>query len=310
MTEIYGRDLDLNLLRVFAVVAQAGSVTEAAAQLYLTQPAVSAAMRRLRAAVGEPLFTRSGRGLTLNERGARLFEAVRPHLSAIVEAALTPPRFDAHTSERTMRIGLSDTMEGWFLPKLLTRLTRVAPRMRVIALPVQFRTVQEALASRRVDCAVTVADELPPHVHRRPLFKTSFVCLYDPRRLRLKTPLSEKSYFAQEHVIVSYNGDLRGVVEDTLKKQRNVRLSVASFSHLGALVSGSRLVATVPEIVARHLKPHHPALATAPVPFRLASAYTELLWPAALDGDPACAFVRALIVELLEPKTSESKARN
>ena len=198
-------------------------------------------------------------------------------------------------------------MEGWFLPELLQHLSRVAPRMRVIALPVQFRTIQEALTSRSVDCAVTVADELPPHVHRLALFSSSFVCLYDPRRLRLKLPLSEKAYFAQEHVIVSYNGDLRGVIEDTLKKQRNVRLSVASFAHVGALVSDSRRVATVPEIVARHLKRHHPALATTPVPFRVASVPTELLWPAALSDDPACAFVRAQVVELLKPK-AQTKA--
>src|SRR5437764_769379 len=51
MNENYGRDLDLNLLRVFAVVAESGSVTRAAARLYLTQPAVSAALRRLTRAV-------------------------------------------------------------------------------------------------------------------------------------------------------------------------------------------------------------------------------------------------------------------
>ena len=54
----YGRDLDLNLLRVFAVVAEAGSVTQAAARLYLTQPAVSAALRRLRTAVINPYCSR------------------------------------------------------------------------------------------------------------------------------------------------------------------------------------------------------------------------------------------------------------
>lgn len=62
MPGIYGRDLDLNLLRVFAVVAESASVTDAAKRLYMTQPAVSAALRRLTTAVGAPLFVRSGRG--------------------------------------------------------------------------------------------------------------------------------------------------------------------------------------------------------------------------------------------------------
>jgi LysR family transcriptional activator of mexEF-oprN operon len=68
----FGRDLDLNLLRVFAVVAETGGITEAAKRLYLTQSAVSAALRRLTTAVGAPLFLRSGRGIALTSRGERL----------------------------------------------------------------------------------------------------------------------------------------------------------------------------------------------------------------------------------------------
>src|SRR4051812_44949748 len=97
MNESYGRDLDLNLLRVFAVVAESGSVTEAASRLYLTQPAVSAALRRLTAAVGAPLFARRGRGLALTSRGERLLARAQPHLRALVEAALAPPQFTPRT---------------------------------------------------------------------------------------------------------------------------------------------------------------------------------------------------------------------
>ncbi|MCA9590622.1 MAG: LysR family transcriptional regulator, partial [Myxococcales bacterium] len=61
MLPAYARDLDLNLLRVFVVVAEAGSVTVAASRLYLTQPAISSALKRLAVAVGAPLFARQGR---------------------------------------------------------------------------------------------------------------------------------------------------------------------------------------------------------------------------------------------------------
>lgn len=218
MNEIYGRDLDLNLLRVFVAVASAGSVTRAAAQLYLTQPAISASLARLTRALGAPLFVRSGRGLSLTPRGTQLFAHVAPLLRAMIDATLAPAAFDAKTSERTLRIGLSDSMEELLLAPLLRALAREAPRMRLIALPVQFRSVADALALRQVDMAVTVADELPASVLRQPLFHSSFVCLFDPRHVRLSRGCSERDYFAQEHVIVSYNGDLRGVVEDYLQK--------------------------------------------------------------------------------------------
>src|SRR5687768_11339185 len=119
MSTSYERDLDLNLLRVFVVVAETGSVTGAAGRLYLTQPAVSAALRRLRSAVGTALFVRAGRGLALTARGRRLFASARPHLEALVEAARSPASFDPATSERTVRLGLSDANETWLLPPLL-----------------------------------------------------------------------------------------------------------------------------------------------------------------------------------------------
>src|SRR3954462_11424240 len=86
----FGRDLDLNLLRVFAVVADVGGGTEAAKRLYLTQSAVSAALRRLTTAVGVPLFLRSGRGIALTNRGERLRAGLDAHLGPLIEAALAP----------------------------------------------------------------------------------------------------------------------------------------------------------------------------------------------------------------------------
>ena len=296
MTENYERDLDLNLLRVFAVVAETGSVTGAAARLYLTQPAVSAALRRLTAAVGAPLFVRQGRGLVLSGRGARLHAAVRPHLQALVDAALAPAELDPRTSERTFRLGLSDATEVWLLPALLGLLEAEAPRMRVVSLPVQFRTVGDALAAGRIDAAVTVADELPAGVRREPIYRGGFVCLLDPRHVRAAR-LTEARYFSHEHVVVSYNGDLRGIVEDALGRARRGRCSVSTFANIGALVDGSSLLATVPEIVARSIRRVRPHLRAVALPFELPTAPLELLWPAAVDDDPACAFLRSRILK-------------
>jgi len=168
--------------------------------------------------------------------------------------------------------------------------------------------VKEALATRRIDIALTVADDLPASVARRPLLRSTFVCVFDPRFVRLGARPTEGAYLAQDHVIVSYNGDLRGVVEDTFGKERRVRCSVASFGSIGAIVDGGRLVATVPSIVAPqilHLRPH---LRSAPIPFAHEPGTIELLWPTALGGDPACRFVREAIIQMTdEARVSLSK---
>lgn len=308
MSDNYGRDLDLNLLRVFAVVAETGSVTQAAARLYLTQPAVSAALRRLTTAVGAPLFVRQGRGLALTSRGRRLLAGIHPHLEHLVDAALSPAEFDPKTSERTIRLGLSDSTEIWLLPKLLRTFATDAPRMKLISIPVQFRTVAAALTSGAVDAAITVADEMPKGIRRQSLTWGTFVCLHDPRHARLPRKPTEKDYFARDHVVVSYNGDLRGIVEDLLHKARRVRCSVSSFANLGAIIDGSDLLATVPGIVADHIRAVRPHLAVKPLPFDLQGAAIELLWPAATDDDAACRFVRDQIVRLAGTARSSGRA--
>ncbi|RKH32848.1 LysR family transcriptional regulator [Corallococcus praedator] len=298
MNAIYGRNLDLNLLRVFIVVAEAGSVTAAAERLYLTQPAVSAALRRFASAVGAPLFVRSGRGLVLTTRGERLLASARPHLGALVEATLSPVSFDPMTSERTVRLGLSDVTEAWLLPPLLQILAREAPRMTLVVLPVQFRTVVEALTRSTVDLAVTVADELPAGTQRLELFNGGFVCLYDPRHARVGRRLTLERYLEHEHVIVSYNGDLRGVVEDHFDVQRRVRVSVPTFQSIGALVDGSALLATVPLMVARDILRLRPHLQTTAVPLALQGTPLELLWRGAVEDDEAIRFIRDRVVQV------------
>ena len=307
MLDVYGRDLDLNLLRVFVAVADSGSVTKAAARLYLTQPAVSASLRRLRTAIGASVFVRQGRGLALTARGERLASEVRPHLQALVAASLSPPRFDPKTSDRVVRLGLSDSNEPWLVPRLLRWTSSRAPHMRFVCVPVQFRTVEEAFSSRRIDLAVTIADELPPSIRRVSLKKKEFVCLFDPRHVKVGVKISEREYFARDHVIVSYNADLRGLVEDLLGKTRRVRVSVSSFSNIGAIVEGTALLATVPEQVAFQLRRAHPRLRVAKLPFALESQGMELLWSDATDTDEACAFIRDAIVRITSDGSPASR---
>ena len=190
------------------------------ARLYLTQPAVSAALRRLTAAVGAPLFAAQGRGLALTSRGERLRAEAAAAPRALVEAALAPARRSTRRPA-TARCGSasSDAAEVWLLPPLLRVLEREAPRMRVVAIPVQFRTVGAALAAGASTPRSPSPTSCPPTIRRRAAV---------PRRLRrastiraharLRRRSTEAEYFAHDHVIVSYNGDLRGIVEDMLGK--------------------------------------------------------------------------------------------
>jgi LysR family transcriptional activator of mexEF-oprN operon len=172
--------------------------------------------------------------------------------------------------------------------------------MRLVAVPVQFRTVAAAFAAG-LDAAITVADDLPATIRRERLFFGGFTCLYDPRHARLRGKLTEAEYFARGHVIVSYNADLRGIVEDLLGhagKVRKVRCSVSSFARVGALIDGTAMLATIPELVAAQIRLTRPHLKTKALPFHIEGAHSELLWPAAADDDEPSRFARAKIRQI------------
>ena len=299
MREIYGNELDLNLLRVLVAVADTGAVTKAADKLYLTQPAVSAALRRLQEAVGAPLFAKQGRGIVLNARGARLVSAARQHLTALIAAASESRHgVDLHASDRTFKIGASDFLESYMVPALLKALEREAPHMRIIVQPVNFRTLNESLLSRTLDMAVTAADPTPRSIKRRKVFATDRVVLCDPRHIKLKR-FSERAYFQQKHVIVSYNGDLRGYVEDYYKKTRDIRCSLHSFESVGPVIEGSNLVASIPRTTAVQIVKRHPKLAMREFDMNPGFGSISLLWLEANDDDPAAAFMREQIAKVL-----------
>lgn len=291
MNEGYERDLDLNLLRVFAVVCEEESVTAAAERLYLTQPAVSAALKRLADALDARLFVRKGRGLTLTARGRALRDAALPALEALSSAARQAPVFTPASEERPLRLGFANDLEPFLLPPLMRRLDALAPQMPVIVRHVTFRDVAAALEGD-VELAVTVADELPAGIRRAALFSATMVCLYDSAHRRIGRRISEKRYFACGHIIVTYAGDLRGVVEDFGLGQRRVRCSVPSFHAVGAVLEGTDWLATVPDVVADQICVERPTLKTAQLPFAVPEGRVEVLWPLAQDDDPRLTFVR------------------
>ena len=87
------RNFDLNLLKVFDAVMAERSLTSAAHQLALTQPAVSNALRRLRETLGDELLVRQGRNLVPTPRAQELWPAVRDTLLRL-QTAIAPNVFD------------------------------------------------------------------------------------------------------------------------------------------------------------------------------------------------------------------------
>ena len=134
--------IDPYLLRAFAAVVRAGSVTAGARALHRSQPAVSAAVRRLELAFGEPLLERGPRGVRLTPWGARLLphaEALERLLAGVDELA----REAAALAAGTLRLAASTTIATYWLPPLLADFHARHPALR---LAVRTRNSREAIA--------------------------------------------------------------------------------------------------------------------------------------------------------------------
>ncbi|HWF85440.1 MAG TPA: LysR family transcriptional regulator [Vicinamibacterales bacterium] len=120
---------DLNLLVVFDALLTDGSVTQAARRVGLSQPAFSNALGRLRAAVGDPLFQRTRRGMAPTPRALAMAAPVRASLDEL-QRALTPPP-DLAVASRVVTVAANQYARCLVIPNALRMLMRRAPVVRL-----------------------------------------------------------------------------------------------------------------------------------------------------------------------------------
>jgi molybdate transport repressor ModE-like protein len=122
-------DLDLRLLRSFLAVAQCGKISAAAKQLHLSQPAVTAHLRRLEEIIGKPLISRSTRGVKLTSQGHTL------HMFANeIENTLSRIEASFHRAQKLagqLRFGASLTIASQVIPTFLAEFCRLHPGVTV-----------------------------------------------------------------------------------------------------------------------------------------------------------------------------------
>src|SRR5690606_13908096 len=145
--------------------------------LDLTQPAVSNALARLRAAFGDALFLRTSQGMEPTPFARELAEPVRQALTLLEAALAHGPGFDPASSGRSFRFYMSDLGQIEFLPRLVERLRREAPDVRLEAVALEPEDIGAALAAGSLDLAVGFLPGLGPPVRRKALFRDPYVCL-------------------------------------------------------------------------------------------------------------------------------------
>lgn len=275
-----------------------GSVSRAAERLHLGQPAVSAALARLRELFNDPLFVRTRSGMQPTSRAVELASRIAPTLQSMHETLFDGPRFDPATSERTFVLGMPDWVELWLAPLLFAELRRHAPLMRLSIVNTDPFKAAAMLERGEMDMAVSPTQQTPPSWAKRTVLRTTgFVCVYKAAATEQSSKLSLQDYLERTHLLVSYRGAFESSADDWLAQngeRRRVVFATTRFEVLPSLLQDDTTITTVPEPIARRWGSTTDLhISECPVPFPQSDV--SAVWLAARDSEEALQWLLSLL---------------
>lgn len=273
-----GEVVDLNLLRSFVAVYETRSLTAAATRLYVTQPAVSQALARLRRDLDDPLFRRVGRVMEPSPLADALYPDFRDALVRIDRTLDAVHGFDPRSSDRRFRVAMSELGEIGYFPAIFHAVRAGAPGVEIEVVPLSVELLPEWLSKGVVDLAVTSSpvEGVFEHVV---LKSQRYATLMSERHPLAITGVSLDAYLRADHVVVAGDSGRPNLQVALSRLGATVRTpaSVNHFASLPPLLSArSDLIATVPDTIAAGWAASWP-LAVRDLPFAVTSVDVSLV---------------------------------
>jgi DNA-binding transcriptional LysR family regulator len=295
------KSVDLNLLRAFDVLMNERHVSRAANKLFLSQPATSAVLARLREVFNDPLLVRSGREMIPTERALALADPVRRVLADIGDILQASSEFDLARSTRTFTIAATEYVAYAVLPYITKQLQTRAPNIRIAFVAPNHETMVRQMESSALDLAVLNEALVPEQLRSSRFAKDEFCVIARQRHPHIKKRLTLDTFCALPHVVISpRTGSFSAQTDEALGaigRKRFVQLSVPYFSLAAEVVGQSDMIAVYPTKLAtnttRHLQVLKPPI---PIP----SFSMRLCWHERAQRDPAHQWLRAMMVDCLK----------
>ena len=291
--------IDLNLLVAFDALMTERSVTKAGRRIGRTQPAMSAALSRLRSLLGDQLFVRGQHGLQPTPRAHELAEPLGRALEDIGQTLSSAQAFDPAVSRTTLNIALQEHAAFKLLPKLVNCLLEQAPATKLAVRAYIARDDAIALLdSGEADVAVGVPPRSAPgRVFTRPLFEERYVCAVRKGHPAAVRPLELETFLSLEHLLVSPEGDRFGHTDVVLAERglkRSLSITLSQMYMAPAIVAGSDLIATLMRGVVE-LSGYEDRLLMLPPPLPLDLCPYVMCWHRRNDNHPAQSWLRNCI---------------
>lgn len=298
------RHINLQLLCYLEALVSERHVTRAADKLGIGQPAMSAALARLREIFKDPLLVKTRTGMEPTPHAVELAKRVHEAMDLIDVAARANRAFDASAATEHFRIISSDGVALLFLPGLMVRARAMAPNMSFTYITGDMRRAGEYLRAGDAELVIANLREVPQDLHQSPLYPQRMMCIASAVHPAIQGSLSAEQFAAYPHVVfgappVTYTS-MEVMVEAALARvglSRRAALRVPSITLSPAIVAGTDLLAVVPERVAVESAAALP-LQVLPVPFELEPVDLSMFWHARWHRDPAHVWLRGALRSL------------
>ncbi|MEP7273589.1 MAG: LysR family transcriptional regulator [Acidobacteriota bacterium] len=296
--------IDLNLLVVLEALVEEGSVTRAAKRIGLSQPAMSNALGRLRRTFDDALLVRTAEGMVPTPAAQALIIPVRLALTQLREALEEKAELDPTAMERTFHLLTSDYAEITLVAPLLPvlRAGTGSIKLRIQRPPGVFEPPSTSSLADSSDLAIGFYPDalaLDTRLHSELLWEERNVCLISAKHPTIQGKVSLKQFAEAEHVALFYKPQGPGVVDTLLAQEgytRKIAVQSPHFASLPFMVSGTNLIATVPERLARRFA-RQLRLQVLPVPLDLPAFRLTLLWHQRHHSDPRHRWLRQILIE-------------
>lgn len=288
--------LDLNLLLAFEALNETRSVSRAAERMGMRQPAMSAALGRLRIAFSDQLFVRAAGAMQPTPRAVRLATGIARALAELRSAMEDAP-FEPLATTRAFTIASTDYTTLVILPHVMAALKREAPLVDIRIVGYDKGDVPDLLDRGEIDVALGVFRSPSENAIRKFLCPERFVGV-----ARRGHPLVRDGriglveYAAAHHALVSVRRDAAGEIDTALEAQglsRRVALALPHMLALPSILATSDLLAAIPGRAAAAMS--QDGLQTFAIPLTLSPWRIEMLWNPVARRDPASAWLRSRI---------------
>ncbi|WJV46684.1 LysR family transcriptional regulator [Streptomyces flavofungini] len=291
--------LDLNLLLALDVLLDERSVGGAARRLHLSEPAMSRTLGRVRKALGDPVLVRAGRQMVPTPYAL----SVQAEVGAVLERARAvfagPGAQDLRAVSRTLTLVGNDALAAAYAPALFARAAREAPGVRLRFLSESHLDVP-LLREGVADLEVGVIDTVAPEVRVEALFDDVMVGVVRPGHPLLRGELTARRFAAADHLTVSRKGRMAGPVDTALAEvglRRRVVGNVGTYPSALYILLRTDLVGLSMSWARPLMDPL--GLVTFPVPLELPPLNIGMAWHPRHDADPAHAWLRGCVRELV-----------